>query len=256
MTQREQKNSEDYERVRSRPQPRDDHGRYAGDGASTLVAQLANSSGPAGDSKGSAVDWDFIEKREELRLDAYPIPNRKQSGITIGIGFDIGQWSEASFDRLALKPGDKDTLKELFRPFFGKTGEEARAALEAYRRDNKKVPRVTEDQAKDLLKAAGTLIYDQVRSRYNRDLQTSRAENLPRFEDLPREAQTAIMSMAYQYGPDLRRRTPRYWDIIVRQDWPAAIEELRDFHDKDPRRREKEAERFELMLRRLNGSGR
>jgi len=237
----EQKNAIDYERVHGCPQPRDAHGRFDRDGLGDGVAS-------------EAPDWDFVRREEGLDLVA-KVPKKDgkpigRSGVTIGHGFDIGQWSEADFGTLDIEPAEREKLKNRFRPFFGLKGTEAEAALAA-----NGTPTVTRAQAKALFEAVRGRIHDQVRDRYNRDLQDARHEHLPRFEDLPSEAQTVILSVAYQYGADLRRRTPRFWDRVVRQDWQAAVEELRDFGDAvHEKRRKREAARLDDMLRRRRGN--
>jgi hypothetical protein len=256
--QSEQKNAIDYARVHGHPQPRDDQGRFDRDGIGDGVTAKRPDQGSGRSEErvkpepGSVPNWDFIRDAEGTKLTGH-VPSKDgkpidKSGVTVGHGFDIGQWSEAGFDTLAIAPAEREKLKRAFRPFFGLTGEAAQAALATH-----PVPTVTEEQAKALFEAARGRIYDQVRKAYNRDLQQGRHEDLARFEDLPSEAQTAILSLAYQYGPDLRRRTPRYWDRVVRQDWRAAITELLDFRDRYQPRRDLEAEQLERMLRRQAG---
>lgn len=61
------------------------------------------------------------------------------------------------------------------------------------------------------------------------------------FFDLPAEAQTVIASVAFQYG-DLSIAAPRFWRAVCKQDWHAAIAELRDFGDEYHSRRHLEAD--------------
>jgi hypothetical protein len=61
-----------------------------------------------------------------------------------------------------------------------------------------------------------------------------------KFECLPKEAQTVIASVAYQYGY-LPRRTTAFWKQSITQDWLSMYNNLMDFKDGYPTRRKKEA---------------
>ena len=61
------------------------------------------------------------------------------------------------------------------------------------------------------------------------------------FHDLPWQAQTVIASVAYQYGDNLPRATPRFWAKAVAQDWPALADALENFGDAFAPRRRQEA---------------
>ena len=68
------------------------------------------------------------------------------------------------------------------------------------------------------------------------------------FGQLPEPFQTAIVDLAYQYGPRLNLRTPNFWSDITTGNWNRAVGELRDFHDAYPTRRNREADRMQLGL--------
>ena len=78
--------------------------------------------------------------------------------------------------------------------------------------------------------------------RYNRAIKSNK--NLKPFKSLPPEIQTVILSVAYQYR-SLDKKTPIFWGHVTRQDWTSAVAELRDFKDKDSRRRNREADLLE-----------
>ena len=67
----------------------------------------------------------------------------------------------------------------------------------------------------------------------------------PRFEELPPEAQTVIASVGFQYGADLETATPSFWNAVTTQDWRGAVDELRNFGDNFPSRRDREADVLE-----------
>jgi GH24 family phage-related lysozyme (muramidase) len=61
------------------------------------------------------------------------------------------------------------------------------------------------------------------------------------FSQLPPEAQTVIASVSFQYG-DLATRTPTFWGHVTNERWQKAVDELRNFGDRYPTRRGKEAD--------------
>ena len=214
----EQKNAVNYEQIHGRPQPRDFHGRFDRDGIGDGLA-------PA------RPDWEFIHKLEGTRTLAYvplvkgttkPIGN---SGVTIATGFDLGQWSERDFNQLEIHPPErKDRLKELFRPFFGATKETAIARLhEVTLRRGHTV--ISDDDAHAIDMALRKHFHHGIRAAYERD----RIDTSLSFDDLPGEAQTVLVSVAFNRGLNLRGARPEFWKLVVGQDWPAAARHLRDW---------------------------
>ncbi len=188
------------------------------------------------------IDWGFIEKREEMRLDAYVIPGRPNAGVTIAMGIDLGHWSESDLRRAGLRP---ETL-DLLRPFLGRKGVAAAQLLAGYEKANENKKLTIDRQEADRLNALGRIeIVGPLRRNYDTDLRTGPN----RFEDLPEPAQTVLASVAWQYGPNLAARTPRFWDHMTRRNWEAAVRELRNFGDADGRRRRIEADHLEKAIR-------
>jgi hypothetical protein len=75
---------------------------------------------------------------------------------------------------------------------------------------------------------------------YNAEVRADKTKKA--FEDLPGEAQTAIASVAFQYGTRLSFRTPKFWKAAVSQDWKETTKVLRNFGDVYPTRRGLEAD--------------
>lgn len=196
------------------------------------------------------IDWGFVTNNEGMKLAGYvPVGEDKktpldQSGVTIAAGFDLGQRNAADLRALNLSP----ELVQMFTPYLGLKREKAQAALAA-----RKTPlTITRDDALAINKAVKTYILNKTIKSYN--AATARnygADTAPRLQDLPREAQTAILSTAYQYG-DLASRTPNYWEQITNGDWQGAHGNLLAFGDKYHSRREREA----IKLREAIDSGR
>lgn len=72
------------------------------------------------------------------------------------------------------------------------------------------------------------------------------------FDALPREAQTAIASVAFNIGPKLPMAAPRCWGHVTRQERRLAADELRNWSPRMPeglrRRRHREASLLDGML--------
>jgi hypothetical protein len=148
----------------------------------------------------SGVDWDFISKKEGLRLEGYVPKDRTgayidQSGVTIGYGFDVGQRTASELRGLALP----SYLVARLEPYTGRpgmplTGKAADDSLT-------QTPLVVRQTEAEILRAAaGIDIHGKVAVAFNA---VSRGR---RFEDLPVGAQTAIIDVAYNTGPISRAR--------------------------------------------------
>ena len=173
-----------------------------------------------------SVDFGFIRQLEgELILSGYvPEPDLSHSGVTIGSGIDLGQRDEESLRAL----GVPDDLCERLRPYFGLKKFEAVAALE-------RAPlEITLEEAEILDHAVVGQILTSLAAKFDEDSDTP-------FQELDSGKQTVVASVAFQYGTDLRGRTPNFWHQVTTGDWDSALANLRDFGDAYPTRRNKEA---------------
>ena len=178
------------------------------------------------------VDYNFISAREgNLATKGY-IPRTHgiidgNSGVTIGIGVDLGQQTIAGLANEGVSPALIKTVK----PYLRLKGPAALSYL------NKHPLVLTVQQAQALTTAAQTHIIDTVASEY-----TANSSPPINFFQLPGGAQTAIADLAYQYGPNLSARTPVYWNEVTHGKWAAAVQNLNDFGDAYPTRRTLEAD--------------
>lgn len=171
------------------------------------------------------IDWTFISKQEGGCLLRGYVPPTGKSGVTISTGVDIGQRSRQDLERWNLPPH----LLARLACYCGLTGNDAIAEL------NRNPLTVTAEEAQAIDRAAAGPIFEQLRTQYDR------AAAPHRFDQLPAGIQTALASVAYQYGANLARRTPRFWAMATRADWDACMRELENFGDKYPTRRRAEA---------------
>ncbi|MFQ6551755.1 pesticin C-terminus-like muramidase [Aestuariibius insulae] len=189
------------------------------------------------------IDWAFIAEQEGAAITEGYIPSDGdgrvvgRSGVTIGTGFDLGQHSEDDLNLIAPRG---TPLFETLRPYLGLRRDAAQKALSASPLTISSEDADAIDQAVKREKAS------EVAARFDTAI-ARMGEAGHFFRELPPEAQTVIMSVAFQYG-DLATRTPSFWSSILMQDWQAAHDELRDFGDRYPSRRRREAAYLEPLL--------
>lgn len=173
----------------------------------------------------TTVNFGFISELEGgPALKGYvPDPKNSNSGVTIATGFDIGQRSLNELYNLFAPE-----LAKKLAPYYGLKKQKAVAALQ-------KTPlRITAEQAAEIDKATKTQLLNQLAQRYSKAAKAT-------FADLPECMQTVIASVAFQYG-DLSKKCPKFWQAATSADRAAIVQELRNFGDRYPTRRNKEAE--------------
>ena len=167
------------------------------------------------------IDWDFISKLEGNRLKGYvPDSSGSKSGVTIASGFDLGARTLSDLNGL---PED---IIELLKPFLGFKGAEASKMakdLKISKPQSKTINEFAKKQASDLLAA-------EWKKATGND-----------FSTLDKGKATTVASVAFQYG-NLPTQAPRFWNAVTSDNWSGAINELRNFKDRYPTRRNKEAD--------------
>lgn len=174
-----------------------------------------------------AIDWDFISRHEGgCRLAAYvPAAATSKSGVTVATGVDLGQRSSRDLQNLRLP----QSLQATLAPYCGLQGAAAQRALAD-------LPlKLSAEDARRLDEAVARPLFDALRQGYDA------AAGPGAFDRLPDGIQTALASLAYQYGANLQRRTPKFWNAAVARNWNACIQELEDFGDAYATRRKTEA---------------
>jgi len=174
------------------------------------------------------VDWGFIRKLEGWEAKAYVPPDldkndKTPSGITIAMGFDLGQQTITSISSLGLSKA----LENKLHPYIGVTGQAARDRLKLQPLN------LTNEELEEL--------DSKVRKRYYANIEREYNDNSDyTFSFLDSHIQTAIVSVAYQYG-SLKRRCPTFFKYITKGMWNCAIAELENFGDAYKTRRLQEA---------------
>ncbi|MET2949473.1 pesticin C-terminus-like muramidase [Vibrio owensii] len=171
-----------------------------------------------------SIDHEFIGELEGSRKKGYvPDPENSKSGVTIATGFDLGARNVVDLKKLGL-PSDLITK---LTPYLGMKKFEAESFL-------KKNPlTINENELLLINHVVKKHETEKIIALYNKNSQIE-------FACLPSQAQTVIASVAYQYGY-LPRETRRFWFQAVNQKWEEMYDNLMDFRDLYPTRREKEA---------------
>lgn len=172
------------------------------------------------------IDVAFIQSLEGFELVGYvPHVTGSNSGITIAGGVDLGQMDERMLTALEIP----ERMKNKLRPYLGKTRMKAKVFLDTF------PLKLSERDAKALDTAVKDYLFKNIINVFN-------SRSGFKFHTLPEAMQTVYMSVAWQYGPVLWRRTPKFWLAVQRQEWETVEAELRDFGDDYPTRRNKEAD--------------
>lgn len=131
---------------------------------------------------------------------------KNRSGVTIGVGVDLGQFDEIGFERIMKKWNvgehkisidELQIIKEKIKPYFEKIGAEACAFL----RGNPLVLSEKETHFLDMV-SQNAAVNDAL-SKYNVWIKSHKNMSMIAFKELTKEQQTALLSHTYQYGTPL-----------------------------------------------------
>lgn len=163
----------------------------------------------------------FLKSVEGNRYSPY-VPDSGKSGVTIGIGVDLGNMD------LSYAEGIPQDIRARITPYLGVTGEAAEQALEEHALALSK-------EEIDLLSIEAISIHlNELAKWYNK------ASSVP-FSHLTDNQQLVLLSVKYQYG-NLPNRTPKFWRYATDNDWQSVYYELMNFGDDYPSRRAREGQ--------------
>ncbi len=226
--------------------------------ANTAPAQ--STPGATACTKGNKVDFVFIKKNEGAMLDFYvpgyhatdittgrnlgkAKPNKakngketepqpiQNSGVTVGVGVDLGQQTEDSLRRAMHqeakeygKPDDVkiDDILDRVKPFLSPLRRmDAATALEDYKKNRGKYPSLTSAEARFLSSAVQHDYTQQAADVFNK---SQRQKPPMDFWSLPAEAQTVLTDITYHHG---RGGLTRVRSLLNQGKWQEAIDRLR-----------------------------
>jgi len=168
------------------------------------------------------IDFKFIHELEGFRLKGYvPDPKHSKSGVTIASGFDLGARNNTDLKSLGL---NKELISKL-DPYLGKKGTNALKYL-------KNNPlKITQDEGDTIDKLVKNSTIKRLTRIYNKKSKID-------FNCLTKKQQTVVASVFFQYGTE----TPKFFKYATSQQWDKVSNELRNFGDIYPTRRNKEAD--------------
>jgi murein DD-endopeptidase MepM/ murein hydrolase activator NlpD len=191
-------------------------------------------------SRVSNIDFKFIKGEKGAQyLDGYVRgATDGESGVVIATRFALGTRDEKGLAWLKLPP---DLVKKL-QPYLGKQADEALSFLKA------NPLKITKNEADLIDEAWMSRFADAFIDTYNKAVKAK--GGTVEYRDLIPEAQTAVASVAFQYT-DLAKHAPRFWGLVLDQDFYGTVHELRTFNDPYPDRRNQEGDLLQVGLDRL-----
>lgn len=195
------------------------------------------------------IDFKFIAELEGNSLVGYvPDPENSNSGVTIAAGFDLGCRTRTELRKFNEMIDERDGcgLGDRLSGYALRQGVDAKDFL-----DNNPLD-VTAEEAECINRyshkeARRRLICEQWPSK---DFIESTGDfSLVSWSELSSECKTIIASVSFQYG-SLESKCPNFWRQVTTGDWEGALSNLRNFGDRYPTRRNKEADLLESWLRR------
>ncbi len=156
---------------------------------------------------------------EGFSLDGYvPAIPSGRSGVTIGMGVDIGQFSKAEIKALGLSDG----LTEKLLPYAGLRLSDA----------TKKLGQlgglvVSVGEARDITYAVKKKFTGDVAAKYD----GSKAEGAPKFKDLSPAQQTVIFSRFFHQGINFLqyKSSEAWWTGVTNGKWPEVQSIMRNY---------------------------
>ncbi|XP_077993691.1 uncharacterized protein LOC144447518 [Glandiceps talaboti] len=152
-------------------------------------------------------------------------------GIIIGNGIDLRRKTATYFVELGLP----QNLVTQLTPYLGLTGN---AAVQKLQNDPLTL---TDGEAEELSNLAMEKDIDVIEGLYDDAVEAIANPDLKMFLHLTCVQKTVIASIYFQYGGPPNDNFPEFWGFVTNQKWPETIQNLRNFGDKYPTRRGKEA---------------
>ena len=177
----------------------------------------------------SNVDFDFIKEQEGFETTVY-VPRDEdgkkaleKSGVTIASGFDLGKRSEKDLEGLP------ESIKNKLKPYLGL---QKQAAIDYIETDGNKLT-ISKAEANIINEFAKKQALEVLVKSWNNTSDV-------RWEDLSIPQATAVASVAFNFGSNLKKVTPKFWRYTTTGDWAAARDELRDFYTDDEKGRKRQ----------------
>lgn len=174
-----------------------------------------------------ALDMNFLVSVEGFELQGM-VPSKNgeplgSSGVTVGVGVDLGQQSEKRLKDAGVSP---DMIRKL-KPYLGVKGSEAQRLAQ-------EMPLIlSEEEASKLSEDIVVTTLDDLITEWNK------GDPSERFENLSPTKQTVVYSVLHQHGV---WGAPKFLSYAKEGNWDKVDAELRDFGDIYDTRRHREAD--------------
>ena len=195
------------------------------------------------------IDYGLIGELEGNLLEAkVPDYESSKSGVTVGMGIDLGARTREDFAGF-----ENQELLDRFDQYYGLQG------MEAFNYEQDNPLTITQEEADALNAFIKGKLTNTLRSNFQETFGMDLA-------DLPPEMQTIVASIGYQYGPSFMiddptteaydPETPKFATKLMDltkdrfniDRYQSIYDELMDFQDRYPTRREKEAAYLKPMI--------
>ena len=165
-------------------------------------------------NKFKNVNIDFIKKQEGGdSLKGYIVKGFDKSGVTVGVGFDLGQYNAGELSDLP------DSILNKLTPYLGLKGKDAKKRL------NEIPLKITQKESDIINKVIKTKILTILKKDWEKS-----SSQIP-FDELSTEQATAVANIAFQYG-NAGILSFDFWDYATNNEWGKVYNELMDFKDK------------------------
>ena len=168
------------------------------------------------------IDWKFIEIEEGNKTEGY-VPKNKdgtaigKSGVTVGMGFDLGG------KNIADLKGLPDSLVDLLKPYLGLKGAKAQQKL------NEQSLSLDTDQLKRVNSFVKKKYYNEVKDYWNANVPEEGP--VKNFKDLPKHLATIVYSTGHQYGTNFTDSAPKFIGKALEGKWFSKDDKDKDSVD-------------------------
>ena len=160
------------------------------------------------------VNFNFIKEQEGGdSLKGYIVKGFDKSGVTVGVGFDLGQYNASELSGLP------DSITDKLKPYLGLKGKDAEKRLD-------EIPLKITQKESDII---NKFIKTKILTKLKEDWEKSSSDIS--FDELSTEQATAVANIAFQYG-NTKILSFDFWEYATNNEWDKVYKELMDFRDK------------------------
>jgi hypothetical protein len=195
------------------------------------------------DQLGTKVNFAALSRFEGGQWTRGYVPPAGRSGVTIGTGFDVGQWNKRDF---RTKLGLPESIAERLDPYAGHIRGNAVAQL------NRVPLSITRDEANVIDQGVHRFFVRETMERWD----AARGPNTPAYRELSEAQQTVLFSRSYHQGVAMPSTSVarNFYRAAQRNDWRSAEDHLRNYPVRPAWYRERVGAEADLLRReRQNG---